>query len=270
MSSDKHLLPEEQELERKRVELEEKQNLLADRELELATTRSRLIAFEQIYMEKVGRLYVELDELQSQLASLHSTRLPDNRETSEAARQAREQAESSRAEYERRKETLGPSSEQKEPTPELKSLYRRLAKQFHPDTTLDPQEKTRRSAIMAQINDAYERGDLKALQRMSDELAISPEAVLGDGVGAELIRIIRKIAQIDRRLVALEQELMQLKESDVFRLAEQYEEYKQQGRDLLEALAADVTRRIDEVRQQIYSWSSNEHRNGERVVSKSA
>jgi len=203
MSSNKRLLPEEQELERKRAELEEKQDSLADRELELATTRSRLIAFEQIYMEKVGRLYVELDELQSQLASLHSIRAPDNGKTAEAARQAREQAESSRAEYERRKETLGPPSEQKEPTPELKSLYRQLAKQFHPDTTLDPQEKTRRSAIMAQINGAYERGDLKVLQTMSDELAISPEAVLGDGVGAELIRIIRKIAQIDRRLVAL-------------------------------------------------------------------
>jgi len=270
MSIANRLLPEEQELERKRAELEEKQDLLADRELELATARSRLIAFEQIYMEKVGRLYVELDELQAQLASLHSTRLPNNRETADTARQAREWAESSRAEYERRKETLGPPGEQEVPALELKPLYRQLAKQFHPDTTLDPQEKARRSAIMSQINDAYERGDLKALRTMNDELAISPEAVLGDGIGAELVRIIRKIAQIDRRLVALEQELMQLKESDVFRLAEQHEEYKQQGRDLLETLATDVTRRIDEARARIISWSSDGHRNGKRVVSTSA
>ena len=56
MSTDKRLLPEEQELEAKRGELEEKQSLVADRELELVTARSRLIAFEQLYMEKVGRL----------------------------------------------------------------------------------------------------------------------------------------------------------------------------------------------------------------------
>ena len=55
MSADKRLLPEEQELEHKRAELEEEQNLLADRELELATARSRLIVFEQLYMEKVGQ-----------------------------------------------------------------------------------------------------------------------------------------------------------------------------------------------------------------------
>lgn len=260
MKSDKHLLPEEQELERKRGELEEKQNLLADRELELATTRSRLIAFERIYVEKVGILYVELDELELQLASLHSIQHPNSKETAAAAQRARERAESSRAEYARRKEVLGPPDEQKELSPELKALYRQLAKQFHPDTTLDPQEKTRRSAIMSQINDAYERGDLKALQTMSDELAISPEAVLGDGIGAELIRIIRKIAQIDRRLVAIDQEISHLKESDLFRLAAQYEECKLQGRDLLEALAADVTRRIDEARARIVSWSGEGHK----------
>jgi hypothetical protein len=253
MSADKRLLPEEQELEHKRAELEEKQNLLADRELELATSRSRLIVFEQIYIEKVGRLYVELDELQAQLAGLRSTQLPDNRESAEAARQAQQQAEESRSEYEQRKQTLGPPSHQPESPPELKALYRTLAKQFHPDATLDPQEKTRRSAIMAQINDAYARGDLTVLQRMSDELAISPEAVSGDGIGAELIRVIRKIAQIDRRLAVLELELAHLEESDLSRLAEQYEDSRQRGQDLLEALAADVTRRIVETRVQIAS-----------------
>lgn len=270
MSTGKRLLPEEQELEHKRAELEEKRDLLADRELEMATTQSRLIAFEQVYMEKVGRLYVELDELQTELADRRLKRFPDNYQSAAAARQARGQAEESRAEYERTNESLGPPSNQKEPSTEIKSLYRKLAKLFHPDATLDPQEKSRRSVIMAQINEAYARRDLATLQRMSDDLAISPEAISGDGIGAELIRIIRKIAQIDRRLIVLEQELTDMKNSDLFRLAEQYEESKQRGQDLLDALAVDVTRRIVETRAQIASWSSDGHDSSQRMVPKSA
>jgi len=63
---------------------------------------------------------------------------------------------------------------------------------------------------------------------------------------------------------------MHLKESDVFRLAEQNEEYKQQGQDLLGALAADITRQINEVQARITSWRSDGHKKGEGMVSESA
>ena len=49
--------PEEEELEDKRLELEHLQSELADRELELATLRSEVVAFEQRYLEVVGRRY---------------------------------------------------------------------------------------------------------------------------------------------------------------------------------------------------------------------
>ena len=46
--------PEEEELEHKRVELEQLQSELAESELELATLRSELVAFERRYLEVVG------------------------------------------------------------------------------------------------------------------------------------------------------------------------------------------------------------------------
>lgn len=253
MKADKVLLPEEQELEHKRSELDEKQSLLADRELELATIRTKAIAFERIYMEKVGRLYVELDELQAQLTRL---RFPDNNLGFTAVRQAEKQAEESRAEYERKERTSDPTVGKIEPSQELKSLYRKLAKQFHPDSTLEPDEKSRGTEIMAQINEAYMRRDLVTLQRMTEELATSPESISGDGIGNELIRVIRKIAQIDRRLAVLEQELISFKKSDLFRLQEQHELGRQQGIDLLERIATDLARRIAETRVQIHELKS--------------
>jgi hypothetical protein len=249
MSDSTQLLPEEQELRRKLSELEERRNLLADRELELATLRARLLAFEHVYMEKVGRLYVELDELEAQLASWRFNRLPDDSRTTEDMRVSREKAQASRVEYEHRKAALGPSGQAPEPPPELKSLYRKLARQYHPDIALDPQEKERRSIIMVQVNEAYTRGDLQALERLSAELAMAPEAVPGDDLGSELIRVIRKIAQIDRRLAAVHEEINSLTESDLGRLMEQSEKARQQGRDLLDMLAADLRRKIVERRK---------------------
>jgi hypothetical protein len=231
MSDSKRLLPEEQELRRKLSELDAKRNLLADRELELATLRARLIAFERAYMEKVGKLYVEFDELEALLTGLRLAQHPESR-----------------------KAALGPSVGEPEPSQELKLLYRGLAKQYHPDVALDPREKERCSVIMAQVNEAYARGDLQALQKLSDELAMAPETMSGDDVGSELVRAIRKIAQTDRRLAAVEEEITSLTESDLYRLLERSESARQQGQDLLEALAVDLKRKITEMREQLSPW----------------
>jgi hypothetical protein len=49
---------------------------------------------------------------------------------------------------------------------ELKALYRKLARQYHPDTTTDPAEKQTRTVIMAQINAAYRAKNFKELKAL--------------------------------------------------------------------------------------------------------
>jgi len=103
---------------------------------------------------------------------------------------------------------------------------------------------------MAQANAAYSQGDAEALQRILDEFGNSPESVQGEGVGAELVRIIRQIAQAHKRLAAIEQELSELRRSEIAQLKQDAEAAQQQGRDLLAELAATVRDRIAKAKKE--------------------
>ena len=120
-----------------------------------------------------------------------------------------------------------------EPTPELKSLYRELAKLLHPDLTLDPNEKERRHKIMQQINEAYQNGDRERLLEIAESERNNPDNVKGDDVGSSLVRTIRKIAQIEKRISELESQLEQLRKSDLNILFETVQKDLKKGVDLL-------------------------------------
>jgi hypothetical protein len=68
---------------------------------------------------------------------------------------------------------------------------------------------------MAAANRAYEAGDAEAIQRILDEYEDGAEAVKGEGIGAELIRIIRQISTAKTRVSAIEQELAALRQGEI-------------------------------------------------------
>jgi chromosome segregation ATPase len=241
----RRLKPEEQEVLRKREELTAIRATLAERELELVDLRSQLAAFEGRYLRLVGALYAELDEWKARISALRA-RLDPSAATHARAHEAREQA---RQTYE---EAHGKASETHEftPSPELRSLFRDVAKRIHPDFCSDGGDLERRTRLMAEANRAYEAGDVEALQRILDEYQDGADAVEGEGIGAELIRIIRQISQARERVSAIEQELGTLRESEIALLKRQAEESEQRGRDLLTELAAAVREQIELARKE--------------------
>jgi RPA family protein len=100
------------------------------------------------------------------------------------------------------------------------------------------------------VNEAYSQGDADALQRILDEFGNSPESVQGEGVGAELVRIIRQIHQARKNIAAIEQELENLRASEIAQLRQDAEAARQENRDLLAKLAADVHKRIANVKKK--------------------
>lgn len=250
------LSPEEQELERKRAELAALGAELAEGELQLATLMAELAALECRYMQVVGCWYAELDGLEAHIAELLARQRPRDAGARSDAQAARERARQTA-------EALGdaeqePDNKQFKPSAELKRLFREAAKRMHPDLTTSVVEKARRERLMKMVNEAYSRGDEEQLRALLREWHFSPESVEGGGPGAELVRVIRKIARVQRRLAAIDAELEDIRHSALYDLRRQVEEAATEGRDLLAEMATRVEGRIGEARERLAALPSRD------------
>jgi len=237
--------PEEQELERKNVELASFEADLIQRELDLATLRADLAEFEARYLRQVGVLYAELDEIEARIAEAQASRMPSDPGAREQAVRARAQADESSL-------TMRAIAEPKsKPTESLKRLFREVAKCIHPDLATNDADRTHRQILMAEANRAYEEGDEAKLWAILYDWKTSPDSIAGEGVGPELIRVIRKISQIRRRLAEIETERQQLCSSDIYQLWVKQKEAEEHGQDVLTEIAMGVEMEIDAVRKRL-------------------
>ncbi|MGH9714205.1 MAG: molecular chaperone DnaJ [Candidatus Acidiferrales bacterium] len=242
------LKPEDQELVRKREEQAALESELAERELRSANMRAELGAFERQYLHFVGSRYAELDEYKAQIAERMAKEQPGNERAQQAARDARARADET-------KFTAGEKSAEEprafQASPEMKRLYRDVAKRIHPDLTSDRDDRAKRQELMAEANEAYERGDEAQLTKILTEYESSPEAVKGEGPGAELVRVIRRISQARSRLSEIEAELQQLLRSDLYQLKARLDEAQKHGRDVLKEMIDKVDEQIAQARQRL-------------------
>jgi hypothetical protein len=249
----RRLKPEEEEILRKREELAVIRAALAERELELVDLRRELAAFEGRYLRQVGTLYAELDEWTARIAELKA-RFDPSAAANVRAEEAREQA---RQTYD---DAHAAASQAPDftPSPDLKRLFREAAKRIHPDFAKDSDDLERRTRFMAEANRAYEAGDAETLQRILDDYHDGADAVEGEGIGAELIRIIRQISQAKERVSAIEKELAALRQSEIALFKKDAEEREQDGRDLLAELAASLEDQIETAKKEYEAFAKQE------------
>lgn len=241
--------PEQEELDRKRAERVALEAELAQQELDLQTLRTEIAQFHVRYLRTVGVKFAELDDLEAEIAELSTPprmaagRVDDDHPEAEAARErARETKRQIHAAQ------AGPEPIGFTPSDDLKRLYRQLAKQVHPDLAVEEPERERRRFVMAEINEAYENADLDRLRELFRQWQVSPENVEGEGTGADLVRIIRQIAQIQERLRFLAQEVASLEQADLYRLKRKADEARADGRDLLMEMTEELKGQIEKAR----------------------
>ena len=236
------MLPEQQELHRLQAEQSTAAEAVVQAELTLETSRTELQQFQRRYYETVGRLYVELDSLNAEAAVAAAAQNPGDKSAQAAADAAREQARRS-AEEAGIAEAIRPNVVI---TPELKATYRQACKHMHPDRATSEPERLRRTEFMARSNVAYEAGDHAALAAIMLEFGADPEAIVGDDIGAQMVKAIRRLAQLRRRLTEIATEVEAMQHGELYELKTSVEEAEALGGDPLGDLASGLMREISE------------------------
>jgi hypothetical protein len=250
-----HPGPGAEELARRKAQLLVLSRQLLERERGLAAFRSELHAFETTYRKALGARYARLDELAERLDNTaldgDNPGRPDLDDDGPAERYPGQGLPGGQ------NWAWGEREPDKEPGrrpvigDDAKRLFRQLARLIHPDLAGDAKERERRTNLMVAANDAYEQGDVAALERMLADWHASPEAVTGSGAAAELERTLRRIAQVEASIKRIDEELAELEASAMGWLRRRVEKAAREGWDLLAHMVRELDRQIGEAELEL-------------------
>lgn len=215
-----------------REELAALEQRLADRTRALEATRRELQHLQSKYLDAVGVYYRQLVELDAETQALEirlGLRDPAEAEA-EAATAGADDGDGCG--------NRGAAST------DLKKMFRNLAKTLHPDLAIDEPARWRRHSLMAEANRAYAERDEDRLRLILHTWERSPEAIVGEDAGSDAERVRRRIAELEARLLAIDQELIDLRESAIGRLKVKIDDARARGWDLMAEMVAEVKRDV--------------------------
>jgi hypothetical protein len=212
---------------------------LAELEVEHATLRAELAAFESDYLRRVGVVAVQVQELEARILAIVAGRSG-----------ALEDVEAADAAEQRFRETTTalrsvPAPAGPPPDDDLKSLFRDAAKRMHPDLVRDDAGRTHAEAFMKRLNAAYRAGDAEAIRNLLRQWESSPYAAPPAGDPDAATRALQvAVAEAQRRLD-------EARDTELARLMEQSLAASMAGRDLLGELRADAEAALGAARARL-------------------
>jgi hypothetical protein len=171
--------PEEAELE---ARVQRAETEWVDAEVAVETLRIELDNFALVHHQRLGPMYVRLDELDALIAEARAAR-SGSAEDLRRAYEARSVLEPmpDLASFFEGDPAAAAAAEEAVPMPqaperirpdrEAQRLFRELARRAHPDLAQEPEEVRRRGEFIARVNEAYARGDVLGLEALAREWA---------------------------------------------------------------------------------------------------
>lgn len=263
---------QEKEINRLLQTIEEKREQIEELTVTMETLKAEVDLFQHRYNAHVGRYYLELDEvdletkefrlrLQLRREEISEDEIEARVESCFRENRARINAASEQSEHEEGTETNAlPEEEAKY----LQTLYRKLAKRFHPDKSEGTDEQTRRLQLMPLINRAYKENDVQILERLSFG-ETEPTLQAEEPIAEKMERLHIELRNLNRATSELRSDINRVKAGRTYQLKQQVETAEKKGNDLLTTLAADIKRKVQSSRAQLTRlknlWGRNKKHN---------
>jgi hypothetical protein len=242
--------PLRERLQRLLAELEVLRDEVAQLELERETLRGGLAAFEVRHRAELAAEQHLLQRIGSVVRHLErwAELLEEAEPRQRAARARRLERHRTR---ELRQESVEAEHAEEELPPEpptaadLKSLYRRLARRFHPDLARSEEEQLRHAALMARINALYRAGDRAGLEALADQAlgAELPEPAVS--LEEEVRLLEERRARFESARDGLRHELEALRGCATAELLRRARAAEEDGRDFFEELRVELGSRCE-------------------------
>lgn len=248
----------DEELNALQAQIDERKERVAQLEFEIADTRANLARFERELEVRLGPLHARIDQLE---ADLEQARRRHERRVQWGDRVDDEEPPVDVVEQFRKTWTPRPKPPAA-PKPvvidentlaELKSLFRSLAKRFHPDLVTDATEKKYRVNLMARVNAAYAAQDLQQLMELAKE-PDRPAPVIEKTREQILADMAAEVARLDHVIGDLATTLRDLTLSHAVQLMLEASIATQSGRDLLEDMAQELEAQIRQLEVDLASY----------------
>jgi DnaJ domain len=248
-------------------------NLRADQELnevlaklhaaeaELEAVRGQLRSFEETVdtrlgslLDKLSDLNVENTELDGKLRHIREVRLfgPDLMQYLDGAPRAARSlnlADMPPTELAHRRgfaeKTDHTATNTDKQIPEIKVLYRRLARRYHPDLARNDADRAQSNDQMKEINRAYAAGDLPTLLKLAG-MSLPNGIDLGQPIKPQSIshQPMTEMESAQRKLSELRQQISRLSNLPIVKLSLDVKLARHQGRDLLSEMEAELQYKV--------------------------
>jgi len=245
---------EELEYASRQITIASRRGRIAELQEELSELSAALNEFERQYRARIGGLQTEIERMRKEITDYR------DRITLLKARIANREAnipdpppfdddhdgpdpDFERQISQKRRPPIDPETAEA-----LRTVYRQLAKRFHPDLATSPEERHRREEMMLRINEAFEERNLAALESIARETERDDPAFGFRPAVERLAWATLEISRLDGTITGLESQISTLRSSRTYEywratelIDDVIERLAEEARDKSELLSEKLT-----------------------------